>query len=81
MRRRLHRRDVGGEPLTLLVDDRYPGQTLEALLRAIYRAALPWWWHRRRRAQFRVERTLQAWPDIADAVGAPRAAQRPYNTP
>jgi DNA segregation ATPase FtsK/SpoIIIE, S-DNA-T family len=166
MRRRLHRRDVRGEPLTLLMDDRYPGQTLEALIRALYRyrselaplvagaatglaavflharlpgwapvvallalagsaalwwvarlttglrsierayaatvtgaaglwlaaatafgpattplpalltvgtlaAALPWWWHRRRRARVRVERTLHAWPDIADAVGLP----------
>ncbi len=164
MRRRLHRRDVRGEPLTLLVDDRYPGETLEALVRAIYRyrselaplvlgaatgltaaflhprfsgwapviallalvgsavlwcverltsdlrrierayaaavtgaaglwlaaatavgpgtaslpallvlstvaAAMPWWRHRRRRARVRVERTLEAWPDIAEAVG------------
>jgi hypothetical protein len=37
MRRRLHRRDVRGEPLTLLVDDRYPGQTRKALIHAIYR--------------------------------------------
>jgi S-DNA-T family DNA segregation ATPase FtsK/SpoIIIE len=164
MRRRLHRRDVRGEPLTLLVDDRYPGETLEAVVRAIYRyrselaplvlgaaivltaaflhprfpgwapvlallalvgsaalwwmerltsglrrierayaaavtgaaglwlaaatafgpgtvplpallavgtliAAMPWWRHRRRRARVRVERTLEAWPDIAEAVG------------
>jgi DNA segregation ATPase FtsK/SpoIIIE, S-DNA-T family len=164
MRRRLHHRDVRGEPLTLLVDDRYPGETLEALVRGIYRyrselaplvlgaatgltaaflhprfpgwapvvalfaliasaalwwvkrltsglrrierayaaavtgvaglwlaaatamgpgttplptllvlgtlaAAVPWWWHRRRRARVRVERTLQAWPVISEAVG------------
>jgi S-DNA-T family DNA segregation ATPase FtsK/SpoIIIE len=37
MRRRLHRRDVQGEPLTLLLDDVYPGETLEVLVRAIYR--------------------------------------------
>jgi len=162
--RRMRRRDVRGEPLTLLVNDRYPGQTRKALARLIYRyrselaplvlgaatgltavflhtwlpgwapvivllalagstalwgmarltpglrrieraytaavtgaaglwlaaatavgpgtvplpalltvatlaAAMPWWWHRRRRARVRVERTLQAWPDIADAVG------------
>ncbi|MGL5862521.1 MAG: FtsK/SpoIIIE domain-containing protein [Phycicoccus sp.] len=30
---------------------------------------VPWWAHRRRRAKVRVERTLDAWPDIADAVG------------
>ncbi|MBV9161831.1 MAG: hypothetical protein JO281_09835, partial [Pseudonocardiales bacterium] len=32
---------------------------------------LPWWAHRRRRAKVRVERTLDAWPDIADAIGLP----------
>jgi len=31
--------------------------------------AVPWWAHRRRRAKVRVERTLAAWPDIAQAVG------------
>lgn len=31
--------------------------------------AVPWWAHRRRRARVRVERTLAAWPEIADAVG------------
>ncbi|MEJ3745453.1 cell division protein FtsK [Actinomycetes bacterium KLBMP 9797] len=31
--------------------------------------AIPWWAHRRRRAKVRVERTLQAWPDVADAAG------------
>jgi S-DNA-T family DNA segregation ATPase FtsK/SpoIIIE len=31
--------------------------------------AVPWWAHRRRRARVRVERTLAAWPQIAEAVG------------
>ena len=31
--------------------------------------SVPWWAHRRRRARVRVERKLQAWPDIAKAVG------------
>jgi S-DNA-T family DNA segregation ATPase FtsK/SpoIIIE len=31
--------------------------------------AVPWWTHRRRRARVRIERKLQAWPDIAKAVG------------
>ncbi|PRX65260.1 S-DNA-T family DNA segregation ATPase FtsK/SpoIIIE [Nonomuraea fuscirosea] len=31
--------------------------------------AVPWWAHRRRRARVQVERTLAAWPDIAQAVG------------
>jgi S-DNA-T family DNA segregation ATPase FtsK/SpoIIIE len=31
--------------------------------------AVPWWTHRRRRARVRVERTLDAWPEMAHAVG------------
>ena len=31
--------------------------------------ALPWWASRRRRAKVRVDRTLEAWPEIAHAVG------------
>jgi S-DNA-T family DNA segregation ATPase FtsK/SpoIIIE len=31
--------------------------------------SIPWWAHRRRRAKVRVERKLQAWPDIAKAIG------------
>jgi S-DNA-T family DNA segregation ATPase FtsK/SpoIIIE len=31
--------------------------------------SVPWWAHRRRRAKVRVERKLQAWPEIAQAVG------------
>src|SRR5579872_4257958 len=31
--------------------------------------AVPWWAHRRRRAKVRVDRKLQAWPDIAKAIG------------
>jgi hypothetical protein len=31
--------------------------------------AVPWWAHRRRRARVRVERKLDAWPVIAQAVG------------
>jgi S-DNA-T family DNA segregation ATPase FtsK/SpoIIIE len=30
---------------------------------------IPWWVSRRRRAKVRVERLLEAWPDIADALG------------
>jgi FtsK/SpoIIIE family len=33
--------------------------------------AVPWWTHRRRRARVRVERTLTAWPEIAQSVGLP----------
>jgi hypothetical protein len=31
--------------------------------------AVPWWAHRRRRARIRVERKLEAWPEVAQAVG------------
>jgi S-DNA-T family DNA segregation ATPase FtsK/SpoIIIE len=31
--------------------------------------SVPWWAHRRRRAKVRVERKLEAWPEIARAVG------------
>lgn len=32
---------------------------------------IPWWAHRRRRARVRIERTVQAWPDMADNMGLP----------
>jgi S-DNA-T family DNA segregation ATPase FtsK/SpoIIIE len=32
---------------------------------------VPWWAHRRRRARVRAERTIQAWPGIADDIGLP----------
>ena len=31
--------------------------------------ALPWWTSRRRRAKVRVERKLESWPEIANAIG------------
>jgi S-DNA-T family DNA segregation ATPase FtsK/SpoIIIE len=31
--------------------------------------SVPWWAHRRRRAKVRVERKLDAWPEIAQAIG------------
>lgn len=34
-------------------------------------AGLPWWLHQRRRARVRVARTIEAWPQFADAVGLP----------
>jgi S-DNA-T family DNA segregation ATPase FtsK/SpoIIIE len=30
---------------------------------------IPWWIHRRRRARVRVNRTIEAWPDIARPIG------------
>ena len=32
---------------------------------------IPWWVHRRRRARVKIERTIQAWPSIADSAGLP----------
>ena len=31
--------------------------------------AVPWWFHRRRRAKARVEKTISAWPDVAENAG------------
>jgi hypothetical protein len=31
--------------------------------------SVPWWTHRRRRERVRIERKLEAWPDIAGAIG------------
>lgn len=36
---------------------------------AVIVAGLPWWTHRRRRVRVAVDRTIQAWPNIAEAVG------------
>src|ERR1039457_502313 len=33
--------------------------------------AVPWWFHRRRRAKARVEKTISAWPDVAENAGLP----------
>jgi S-DNA-T family DNA segregation ATPase FtsK/SpoIIIE len=32
---------------------------------------IPWWFHRRRRAKARVEKTISAWPDVAENAGLP----------
>jgi S-DNA-T family DNA segregation ATPase FtsK/SpoIIIE len=32
---------------------------------------IPWWAHRRRRGRVRIERTIQAWPGLADDMGLP----------
>ena len=48
-----------------------PVHLADAALLAIGGAvlAVPWWAHARRRARVRVERKLEAWPEIAKAVG------------
>jgi S-DNA-T family DNA segregation ATPase FtsK/SpoIIIE len=47
------------------------GPLLVLLIVGTVAGGLPWWAHRRRRAKVRVERTLDAWPDIAEAIGLP----------
>jgi hypothetical protein len=42
---------------------------LQAGIIAALILSVPWWAHRRRRAKVRLERKLQAWPDIAKAIG------------
>ena len=39
------------------------------LVVATVATGVPWWSHRRRRARVRVDRTIQAWPDVAEAIG------------
>jgi DNA segregation ATPase FtsK/SpoIIIE, S-DNA-T family len=34
-------------------------------------AGVPWWLHHRRRARVKVERTIEAWPQYAEAIGLP----------
>jgi FtsK/SpoIIIE family len=41
----------------------------QALVIAALILSVPWWAHRRRRAKIRVDRKLQAWPEIAQAIG------------
>ena len=41
----------------------------EALVIGAVILSVPWWAHRRRRAKVTLERKLQAWPDIAKAIG------------
>ena len=31
--------------------------------------SVPWWFHRRRRAKARIEKTISAWPDVAENAG------------
>lgn len=40
-----------------------------ALGLAVLVGGVPWWTHRRRRMRVRVDRTIQAWPDVAEQVG------------
>ncbi|MEC3994477.1 FtsK/SpoIIIE domain-containing protein [Actinacidiphila sp. DG2A-62] len=46
---------------------RPPLPTLLAVTTAA--GAVPWWTHRRRRVRVRVDRTIRAWPGVAEAVG------------
>ncbi len=39
------------------------------LLAAMITCGIPWWRHRRRRARVRVDRTIQAWPNLAEQIG------------
>jgi DNA-binding transcriptional ArsR family regulator len=42
---------------------------LQALVIGALILSVPWWAHRRRRAKVALERKLNAWPDIAKAIG------------
>ena len=48
-----------------------PGKTPlpTVLIVAVVALGVPWWAHRRRRARVRVDRVINAWPDLADTIG------------
>jgi FtsK/SpoIIIE family len=52
---------------TLIGPTKPPMPTVAALLTLV--CAIPWWANRRRRAKVRVDRKLEAWPEIATATG------------
>jgi hypothetical protein len=62
---------IAGTWLTAVTAHGLAGHLRGVLLLATFGGGIPWWFHRRRRARVRVERTLRAWPDIADTVGLP----------
>ncbi|MCQ4081140.1 FtsK/SpoIIIE domain-containing protein [Streptomyces sp. RB6PN25] len=39
------------------------------LLTGTAAAGVPWWTHRRRRARVTVDRTIRAWPEVAESIG------------
>ncbi|MEV4343540.1 FtsK/SpoIIIE domain-containing protein [Actinoplanes sp. NPDC049596] len=52
---------------TALGPGRPPLPTILAV--SVVALGIPWWAHRRRRARVRVDRVIQAWPNLAEAVG------------
>jgi S-DNA-T family DNA segregation ATPase FtsK/SpoIIIE len=52
---------------TALGPSRTPLPTI--LVVSVVALGVPWWAHRRRRARVRVDRVIQAWPDLAESVG------------
>jgi S-DNA-T family DNA segregation ATPase FtsK/SpoIIIE len=39
------------------------------LVVAVVALGVPWWTHRRRRARVKVDRVIQAWPDLSETIG------------
>ncbi|MEV6306955.1 cell division protein FtsK, partial [Actinoplanes sp. NPDC051861] len=39
------------------------------LIVAVFLLGVPWWAHRRRRARVRVDRVINAWPNLAETIG------------
>ncbi|GAA4955931.1 FtsK/SpoIIIE domain-containing protein [Actinoplanes utahensis] len=48
-----------------------PGRSplLTVLVVAVIALGIPWWGHRRRRARVRVDRVINAWPNLAEVIG------------
>jgi DNA segregation ATPase FtsK/SpoIIIE, S-DNA-T family len=49
----------------------HTGWVTSAAWLLVFGGGIPWWTHHRRRARVRVERTLEAWPELAQRVGLP----------
>lgn len=47
------------------------GYTATSAWLIFFGGAIPWWTHHRRRARVRVERTLEAWPELGQRIGLP----------
>jgi hypothetical protein len=60
---------VGGWTTAAIIRGPFASPLPQAMAIGGLALSAPWWAHRRRRAKVRVERKLEAWPEIAQAVG------------
>jgi hypothetical protein len=60
---------IGGWVATATARGPFTSPLPQALIIGGLILSVPWWAHRRRRARVRLERQLEAWPDISKVVG------------